>query len=137
MTPTGGFLSVDPVFQFPTNTQSLNPYSYVLNNPLSMTDPTGYTACSDVSTTGGHQAGMCSETDKDGNSAWVGYNVHSNGDGGINTADLKAAMPVIQNGAQLGQGSNDAQNKPTGAAGIGSPGIVAKQDAPLSGGTPE
>ncbi|MGH2509588.1 MAG: RHS repeat domain-containing protein, partial [Ktedonobacteraceae bacterium] len=40
----GRFLSVDPVFEFPTNTQSLNPYSYVLNNPLSMTDPTGYAA---------------------------------------------------------------------------------------------
>ena len=38
----GRFLSVDPVFQFPENTQSLNPYSYVLNNPLSATDPTGY-----------------------------------------------------------------------------------------------
>jgi murein DD-endopeptidase MepM/ murein hydrolase activator NlpD len=37
----GRFLSVDPVFQFPTNTQSLNPYTYVLNTPLSMTDPTG------------------------------------------------------------------------------------------------
>ncbi|HVA55040.1 MAG TPA: RHS repeat-associated core domain-containing protein [Gammaproteobacteria bacterium] len=40
----GRFLSVDPVFEFPTNTQSLNPYSYVLNNPLSMADPTGYAA---------------------------------------------------------------------------------------------
>ena len=39
----GRVLSVDPVFQFPTNTQSLNHYSYVLNNPLSLTDPTGYT----------------------------------------------------------------------------------------------
>jgi hypothetical protein len=37
----GRFMSVDPVFQFPENTQSLNPYSYVLNNPLSLTDPTG------------------------------------------------------------------------------------------------
>jgi RHS repeat-associated protein len=37
----GRFLSVDPVFQFPTNTQSLNPYSYVLNSPLTLTDPTG------------------------------------------------------------------------------------------------
>jgi RHS repeat-associated protein len=45
----GRFLSVDPVFAFPTNTQSLNPYTYVLNNPLSMTDPTGYnTVCFDL-----------------------------------------------------------------------------------------
>jgi hypothetical protein len=28
--------------QFPLNSQSLNPYSYILNNPLSGTDPTGY-----------------------------------------------------------------------------------------------
>ena len=41
----GRFLSVDPIFAFPTNTQSLNPYSYVLNNPLSLTDPTGYVTC--------------------------------------------------------------------------------------------
>jgi hypothetical protein len=38
----GRFMSVDPVFQFPENTQSLNPYSYVLNNPLSLTDPSGF-----------------------------------------------------------------------------------------------
>jgi RHS repeat-associated protein len=38
----GRFLSVDPVFQFPANGQSLNPYSYVLNNPLSFTDPSGH-----------------------------------------------------------------------------------------------
>ncbi len=33
---------MDPVIQFPLNSQSLNPYSYILNNPLSGTDPTGY-----------------------------------------------------------------------------------------------
>jgi hypothetical protein len=38
----GRFLSVDPVFQFPEDTQSLNPYSYVRNSPLSATDPTGF-----------------------------------------------------------------------------------------------
>ncbi len=37
----GRFLSVDPVIQDPFNSQSLNAYSYVLNNPLSFTDPTG------------------------------------------------------------------------------------------------
>jgi RHS repeat-associated protein len=38
----GRFLEVDPVIQSPTNSQSLNPYSYLMNNPLSGTDPTGY-----------------------------------------------------------------------------------------------
>lgn len=38
----GRFTGVDPVIQFPLNTQGLNPYSYLLNNPLAGTDPTGY-----------------------------------------------------------------------------------------------
>ena len=38
----GRFLSVDPFIQSPTSTQSMNPYTYILNNPLSGTDPTGY-----------------------------------------------------------------------------------------------
>ncbi|WP_299768419.1 RHS repeat-associated core domain-containing protein [uncultured Pseudoteredinibacter sp.] len=38
----GRFLSVDPFIVDPGNTQAINPYSYVLNNPLSGTDPTGY-----------------------------------------------------------------------------------------------
>ncbi len=38
----GRFLQADPFIQEPTNTQSLNRYSYVLNNPLNATDPSGY-----------------------------------------------------------------------------------------------
>jgi RHS repeat-associated protein len=38
----GRFLGVDPIIQFPLNGQSLNPYSYILNNPLGGTDPSGY-----------------------------------------------------------------------------------------------
>ena len=38
----GRFLQADPIVQDPYNTQSLNRYSYVMNNPLSYTDPTGY-----------------------------------------------------------------------------------------------
>ena len=38
----GRFLSPDPVIQAPTNSQNFNRYTYVLNNPLSYTDPSGY-----------------------------------------------------------------------------------------------
>ena len=43
----GRFLGVDPFLQFPENSQSANPYSYIMNNPMSGTDPTGYTAETD------------------------------------------------------------------------------------------
>ena len=38
----GRFLSADPFVQAPANPQNLNRYSYVLNNPLSYTDPSGF-----------------------------------------------------------------------------------------------
>ncbi|MCJ8271289.1 MAG: RHS repeat-associated core domain-containing protein, partial [Psychrosphaera sp.] len=39
----GRFVQADPVVQAPKNTQNLNRYSYVLNNPLAGTDPSGHT----------------------------------------------------------------------------------------------
>ena len=47
----GRFLSVDPASAGadPTNPQSWNAYSYVLNNPLSNTDPNGQDICADGS----------------------------------------------------------------------------------------
>jgi len=38
----GRFMTPDPFVQFPTNLQSYNRYSYVLNNPLGYIDPSGY-----------------------------------------------------------------------------------------------
>jgi RHS repeat-associated protein len=38
----GRFLSPDPVVQAPYDTQALNRYAYVRNNPLRYTDPTGF-----------------------------------------------------------------------------------------------
>jgi RHS repeat-associated protein len=43
----GRFLSPDPLGGDLTNPQSLNRYSYVLNNPLTNTDPTGLYTCTD------------------------------------------------------------------------------------------
>jgi len=42
------FLSVDPFIQSPGNSQSMNPYSYIMNNPLAGTDPSGYVSQTDV-----------------------------------------------------------------------------------------
>ena len=36
------YFQADPFIQAPYNTQSLNRYSYVINNPLNATDPSGY-----------------------------------------------------------------------------------------------
>jgi RHS repeat-associated protein len=38
----GRFLQADPIIQAPQNAQSHNRYSYVMNNPLSFTDPSGF-----------------------------------------------------------------------------------------------
>jgi hypothetical protein len=40
----GRFLSPDPLVQAPYHLQSLNRYSYVWNNPLSLVDPSGFQA---------------------------------------------------------------------------------------------
>jgi RHS repeat-associated protein len=51
----GRFLSVDPIISNPANSQSINPYSYIGNNPLSGVDPTGYVC---IPVTGSH---VCNE----------------------------------------------------------------------------
>ncbi len=38
----GRFMQADPFVQAPKNLQNFNRYSYVLNNPMSYTDPSGY-----------------------------------------------------------------------------------------------
>jgi RHS repeat-associated protein len=40
----GRFMSSDPVMQAPFWSQGLNPHSYVFNDPINMTDPSGYSA---------------------------------------------------------------------------------------------
>jgi len=44
----GRFISPDPIIQAPDNSQSFNRYSYVFNNPLAFTDPSGYLSLSDA-----------------------------------------------------------------------------------------
>ena len=44
----GRFLQADAYIQDATNTQSLNRYSYVYNNPLNATDPSGFLSFKDI-----------------------------------------------------------------------------------------
>jgi RHS repeat-associated protein len=44
----GRFLTADPIVQHEAGSQSYNRYSYVQNNPLSLTDPTGYSIAGDI-----------------------------------------------------------------------------------------
>ncbi|MFZ1869129.1 MAG: SpvB/TcaC N-terminal domain-containing protein [Steroidobacteraceae bacterium] len=44
---TGRFLSADPTIPDPSDPQSYNRYSYTINNPLTYTDPTGFTSFED------------------------------------------------------------------------------------------
>jgi RHS repeat-associated protein len=53
----GRFLSADPYIQAPFDSQSLNPYSYVFNNPLSWTDPSGFCGATAVNIASGGVAG--------------------------------------------------------------------------------
>jgi len=56
----GRFLSPDPIVQAPYDTQGLNRYAYVRNNPLRYTDPSGY--CFNGHPAADQQAEQCMET---------------------------------------------------------------------------
>jgi RHS repeat-associated protein len=55
----GRFLSPDPMVQAPYDTQGLNRYAYVRNNPLRYTDPSGF--CFNGHPAADHQAQQCME----------------------------------------------------------------------------
>jgi len=127
----GRFLGVDPFIQAPTNSQSMNPYSYIMNNPLSGTDPTGYTACTDVSTTEAG-SGSCDHTLSTGDKVSVDYNVSKKGTVSVTTSsqnfsaiakDNKATQTNGSGGQSPSTGSNDPKSldpssrKPTGTIG--------------------
>lgn len=117
----GRFTGVDPFIQFPLNGQSLNPYSYILNNPLSGTDPTGY-SCTPM--TGSHVCGAdtgaengqstSSKTEtKDGIKTTTTKSVYANGG---STTNVTAR---VANGASSGQsttGSDDRKNQSSPAS---------------------
>ena len=73
----GRFMSADPIIQDPENLKSFNRYSYVSNNPLFYTDPTGYNAYHDSYSGAGYGS-----TNTDNSSDTTGVGGVSNGHGG-------------------------------------------------------
>lgn len=104
----GRFFSVDPIIQFPLNSQSLNPYSYILNNPLSGTDPTGYAACGDVSLTDAG-SGTCSQELSNGKTVSVDYKVGKNGDVKISGSQASFSAIAKDNALKLENGGSGGQ----------------------------
>ncbi|WP_205701916.1 RHS repeat domain-containing protein, partial [Pseudidiomarina mangrovi] len=111
----GRFLSVDPFIQSPGNSQSMNPYSYIMNNPLGGTDPSGYLSCQADQTVGecGLEAGGTAEiVDKDGNSLGTaslsedGKTLKAEGNNGVSSATTaingQAFTVDVKNTAQIG-----------------------------------
>jgi len=86
----GRFLGVDPIIQFPTNGQSLNPYSYILNNPLAGRDPTGYAMAGPCRTYGVNADG-CDVDIRDTKA------VYAADTGGSPSSGMKAAMEMMAN----------------------------------------
>lgn len=102
----GRFMSPDPsglMFADPTNPQSLNLYSYALNNPLKFTDPNGlycYYGSTDADVGDDSQYDMhstqaeCTAVDENGNQGqWIDdpsttVNVNADGSGSMDTTDV-------------------------------------------------
>ncbi|WP_349304617.1 RHS repeat-associated core domain-containing protein [Pseudoalteromonas sp. NEC-BIFX-2020_002] len=115
----GRFMSVDPLIQSPTNSQSINPYSYIMNNPLSGIDPTGY--CSTDDTMKGCADGLENGetqaiTNADGDT--VGYvgkdnqgNIHMTNNGSSNG---QAAVVGSMNSMDIGAQNNISKQSPSG-----------------------
>jgi RHS repeat-associated protein len=129
----GRFLSVDPVIQFPANSQSLNPYSYILNNPMAGTDPTGY-----CSAPVGSKIKTCdvkiTQVSSDGSQRTEKYNSRNDADMASAASSVAAAGgQMIESGAPKagaipaskgGNNVSQAEGSTTGAAAsetIGSP----------------
>ena len=103
---TGRFAQADPIVQAPENGQSLNRYSYVFNNPLSYTDPTGYTACS--STADYRNGTECSSDQSAGDAQRTEANARNNAT--ENGEAQKRDDAQNRNGVSEGSMNNDGRN---------------------------
>jgi RHS repeat-associated protein len=97
-------LSPDPYIPNPGNTQDFNRYSYVNNNPLSLTDPTGFDSAGGPDDSGGDTPGGGSSGGGGGDDGISPITVYgSKGWNGYNGAGGFAAFSSFGGGAVGGQ----------------------------------
>jgi RHS repeat-associated protein len=120
---TARFLSGDPVVQDPVNGQNYNRYSYVLNNPTNLTDPTGF-SCADSGSTddcGGKglslQAFVSCSGDCSSSGGGTSSKTASKSAGAATTTDSNANNRVSakNGGSEGGKGSANGNSANSGA----------------------
>ncbi len=132
----GRFYGVDPIIQFPTNSQSLNGYSYLMNNPLSGTDPTGYCQASTgtrICTGEQKLAARIDDTlDKGGEVRFTGFNASERKQ--IATAFKNSGYTVTQGTSQKSQtdGSRGGASEVGRASALQSEYAAKDVDSPAS-----
>ncbi|GAC1677009.1 MAG: hypothetical protein NVS9B2_27820 [Steroidobacteraceae bacterium] len=104
-------MQVDPIIQNPANSQSLNPYSYIGNNPLSGTDPTGY--CS-VGAPDSH--GHCASGEKTVSEVHDqnGKTVAAAGNNGASPGQSANSVRTVANGSDAGNPNTDPSSRQDG-----------------------
>jgi len=126
----GRFMTTDPLGGHPQDPQTLNKYSYVRNNPLRYTDPTGMDlwlqGCGKDSST--CQKNFAGTTDKDGNFT----RTHITGDQTGNATLGEHGITVTQDGKQY-QGVWDTNKGEGGAVTVTGTGALKGYDAKVTG----
>jgi RHS repeat-associated protein len=113
----GRFLTVDPLIANPASSQSINPYSYGGNNPLSGVDPTGYAFFTGGGPGGGDHSdgrGLCGNESGPcdrGLGMGTGYGSNSKPNNGAHLL-LNFTLSIIQGPQSIGSPTHVAQQLP-------------------------
>ncbi len=137
---TGRFLSADTLVSNPGNTQSYNRYSYVLNNPLTLTDPSGFAQQPFMHNEGdwGDYCGMCQGgAGIGGFGFWGIQGVQSSGDRlGVSsgaTGDTSALTAWYNYASSAASGGSSTANANTMTGSSGATSVTpGTQSAPVS-----
>ena len=125
---TARFMSADPLIQDPMNGQSYNRYSYVLNNPTNLTDPTGFSPFDEAMANrwaqrmGAAIADISGEA-KDKAIEMVNQMVNGDGRAAVNQEGNKQNG----NGAVLSDGVNKDNSKIGGGTNSGTPAAAGEK----------